>query len=140
MASPILPLAETLPPRDQPPTPAQEHEIATLVERFYDRAREDPALGPIFNARVASWDAHLATMRDFWSSVVYRTGRYAGRPLETHNAIDELRPEHFPLWLGLWSDVVDEVIAPDRRLPFKESARRMADSMAPRLAARAADG
>ncbi len=53
--------------------------IGTLVTRFYTRVRQDPALGPIFEIRLAGrWDAHLDTMVAFWSSVILRTGRYGG--------------------------------------------------------------
>jgi len=141
MADPTLPLAESLPSQDHRATPEQEAEIGVLVERFYAEARRDPTLGPIFTRHVEDWDAHFASMRDFWSAVVYRTGRYSGRPFETHLALPELRPEHFPIWLELWRRVVDELIEPgNTREAFKESARRMAASMSHRLGFHQASG
>ena len=45
--------------------------IRQLVDRFYAKVRRDPQLGPIFErALPADWGPHLATMHDFWSSVM----------------------------------------------------------------------
>lgn len=111
----------------------REEEIGELVDRFYDVARRDAVLGPVFERRVSDWDRHLSTMRDFWSSAVYRTGRYSGRPLEAHRSIPEIQAEHFPRWLGLWRRTVDEVVRSDAHGPLKELAARMASAMSSRL-------
>lgn len=111
----------------------REQEIGALVDRFYEAARRDPVLGPIFDANVADWGAHLSRMRDFWSAVVYRTGRYSGRPLDAHRRIEEIRPEHFPRWVRLWCAAVDEIVRSEAREPLKEHASRMALSMMERL-------
>ncbi|MFI4896774.1 MAG: group III truncated hemoglobin [Phycisphaerales bacterium JB059] len=113
--------------------PDREGEIARLVERFYEVARLDPDLGPIFERHVADWDRHLATMRDFWSAAVYRTGRYSGRPLEVHRRVGEIREEHFPRWLRLWERTVDEVVRSEARGPLKVFAARMASAMSTRM-------
>lgn len=125
-----LPIAS----QDRPePHDEREREIGALVDRFYELARLDPVLGPVFERRVADWDRHLRAMRDFWSSVVYHTGRYAGRPLEVHRAIPEIRAEHFPRWLDLWRRTVDEVVRSDAKGPLKEYAARMATNMSARI-------
>ena len=127
---------QNLPIRESPfPMRASEREseIADLVELFYSRIREDTVLGPVFERHVDDWDAHLATMCRFWSSAIYRTGEYSGRPLEVHRAIPEIRAEHFPRWLALWTQTVDEVVQSDARDPLKQLASRMADSMSTRL-------
>ena len=41
-----------------PEPPLDAAAIAGLVDRFYDRVRVDPLLGPVFNAAVDDWDAH----------------------------------------------------------------------------------
>ncbi len=113
----------------------REHEIGVLVDRFYEIARRDPVLGPVFERRVSDWGVHLAKMRDFWSAAIYRTGRYSGRPLESHRRIPEIRVEHFPRWLRLWRLAVDETVVSDAREPLKEFASRMSVSMSARLGA-----
>lgn len=110
-----------------------EGEIGRLVDRFYELAREDGVLGPVFEANVKDWDAHLATMRRFWSSAIYRTGTYAGRPLDVHRAIPELRSEHFPRWLALWRATVDEVVTSEAKGPLVRLAERMAETIGSRL-------
>jgi hemoglobin len=48
-----------------------EHAIQRLVDEFYAKVRADPDLAPIFNRAIpGDWGLHLATMRDFWSSVM----------------------------------------------------------------------
>jgi len=36
-----------------------EPAIATLVSRFYGKARRDPTIGPLFETAVDDWDEHL---------------------------------------------------------------------------------
>ena len=62
-------------------TPIIKTEIARIVERFYAKVRVDPEIGPVFNDAVHNWDAHLALIQDFWSTVLLTTGRYKGNPL-----------------------------------------------------------
>ncbi len=119
---------------EQPDSRSREElEIAELVDRFYMAAREDPELGPVFEKNVADWDKHLSTMRDFWSSAVYRTGRYSGRPLDVHRRIPEIQAEHFPRWLSLWQRTVDEVVSSEASWALKEFAARMASAMPMRM-------
>ena len=61
-----------------------EADLAALVDRFYEKVQRDPELGPVFNPAVHDWDEHKATLVDFWSSVVLRTGRYRGNPMAMH--------------------------------------------------------
>ncbi|WP_416400400.1 group III truncated hemoglobin [Alicycliphilus denitrificans] len=45
--------------------------IAALVHGFYADVRADGQLGPLFDRAIgAHWDAHLARMVDFWSTVM----------------------------------------------------------------------
>ncbi|MCC6428265.1 MAG: group III truncated hemoglobin [Phycisphaerales bacterium] len=104
-----------------------------MVERFYALGREDPILGPIFESRVSDWAKHLEVMRAFWSSAIYRSGRYHGHPLEVHKRIAEIRPEHFVRWLQLWELAVGQAVSSEARTPLIAMARRMAETMAPRL-------
>ena len=80
-----------------------EEMIRTLVHGFYARIREDEEIGPIFNGAIGDgWDAHLAKMCDFWSSVMLMTGRYKGNPMVVHSRLKTVRPEHFEGWLALF--------------------------------------
>ncbi|HEV7260750.1 MAG TPA: group III truncated hemoglobin [Bosea sp. (in: a-proteobacteria)] len=102
--------------------------IATLVQRFYERAREDALIGPIFMGAVHDWDEHIANITDFWSSVMLRTGRYQGRPMRPH-LILPLEPWHFDRWLVLFEATARSVCADDDIADaFIIRARRIADS------------
>jgi hemoglobin len=85
-----------------------ESDIQTLVDTFYNKVNQDELLGPVFNA-VAQvyWPKHLPTMYDFWSSVLFGTMRYKGRPFPKHLALP-IEAEHFQRWLQLFYATVQE--------------------------------
>lgn len=86
------------------PTPA---EVAGLVDRFYDKVRADPLLGPVFNPVVRDWTAHKALMTSFWCTVALRAGSYRGNPMAKHQPLPITR-EHFARWLELWRETASE--------------------------------
>ncbi|AHV91385.1 group III truncated hemoglobin [Bordetella holmesii] len=79
-----------------------EEEIQTLVHEFYARVRADARLGPIFNAHIDDWDAHLSKLTDFWSAILLRTRRFSGTPMPKHIALPDLSAELFEHWLALF--------------------------------------
>ena len=79
-----------------------EDEVRQLVQTFYAAAREDAMLGPVFAAEVENWDAHLATLVDFWSGLLRGTMRYHGKPLAQHAQMANLTPCLFRRWLTLF--------------------------------------
>jgi hemoglobin len=104
-----------------------EANIALLVRTFYDRARDDALIGPIFNGAVADWDHHIAQITDFWSSMMLKTGRYNGRPMRPHLRLP-LRGEHFDRWLQLFEATAREIFPDGIADAFIIRARRIADS------------
>lgn len=100
--------------------------IHRVVHGFYDRAREDALLGPVFEERVADWPAHLAKMVDFWSAATLRTGRYRGRPAAAHAIIDGISTAHFQRWLELFAATVHDLCPPAAAAMFVDFANRMA--------------
>ncbi|MAP96464.1 MAG: globin [Ponticaulis sp.] len=104
--------------------------ISELIEEFYTRVRQDALIGPIFeNAIGDHWAPHLATMKDFWSSMVLATNRYDGRPLPKHMALPGLTPQHFEAWLALFYQTLKD-IAPTQEAEdwFIDRAIRIAKS------------
>src|ERR1700754_3693638 len=85
-----------------------EASIALLVRTFYDRARQDDVIGPVFAAAVEDWDHHIGKITDFWSGVMLRTGRYNGRPMRPH-LILPLEGRHFDRWLELFEATAREL-------------------------------
>ena len=101
------------------PDTLDEAHLATLVDRFYEKVRADPMLGPVFNAAVHDWDEHRRTLVSFWSSVALGTQSYRGSPMSAHRP-HPIRGEHFDHWLELWRETAREVLE-------EEDAGRMID-------------
>ena len=102
--------------------------ISALVNRFYGKARLDPAIGPVFEQAVDDWDKHLAKLCDFWSSVMLTTGRYKGNPMAAH-LNQPIEPEFFDRWLALWHETAGEVFTPETAAQFCFKAERIAESL-----------
>jgi len=118
-------------PRRQPVHPQiTEEMVATLVHAFYARVRADAQIGPIF-ARVIGdgWDAHLAKMCDFWSSVMMLTGRYKGNPMVAHMRLKMIRPAHFERWLTLFRQTAQTICPPEIAALFIGRAENIARSL-----------
>ncbi|PYE87826.1 group III truncated hemoglobin [Phyllobacterium leguminum] len=114
---------------DSLPTEMSETLVERLVHSFYARVRKDALLGPIFDARIGErWDAHLAKMVDFWSSVALTTGRYSGRPHAVHHGLD-LEHAHFQHWLALFETTVAETCEGQAAAFFIDRAHRIAASL-----------
>ncbi len=106
----------------------EEADIERLVRTFYGRAREDEVLGPIFAAHVEDWEDHLRRIRDFWSSVIHRSGRYQGRPVPAHVPLG-IDAAHFDRWLRLFEETARDVCSPEAADIFMERARLIAGSL-----------
>jgi hemoglobin len=102
--------------------------IERLVHSFYKRVREDDLLGPIFDARVKSWDAHLARMCLFWSSVALGAATYEGSPMQVHAPLP-VDAHHFDRWLELFEETANEVCPPAAAEHFGVRARRISQSL-----------
>ena len=73
-----------------------------------------PGSAPIPNLLRSSiahrdWSLHLATMRDFWSSVMLTSGRYKRNLAAVHLRIDGIDPRLFDRWLELFSEACGEL-------------------------------
>ena len=108
-----------------------EESIAALIDRFYTAIRRDPVLGPVFENAIAedAWPKHLATMRNFWSSVMLTSGRYSGNPVSVHRAVQGLERPMFARWLALFEATAADLFAPDQAALFADKANRIATSL-----------
>lgn len=116
-------------------TGIDETMIEHLVRAFYHRIRSDPLLGPIFDERVADWEAHFARMCAFWSSVALMSGRYHGQPMTAHLPLPVDTP-HFDRWLAIFAATAHDLCPPPAAAYFLERAHRIADSLELGIAAR----
>lgn len=104
--------------------------IKDLVCRFYGKIREDELLGPVFNQAIKEheWPDHLETMCDFWSSVMLKSGRYGGNPLQKHLALPSFDATLFDRWLALFSETAREVFTHEAASPFEVASQNIARS------------
>jgi hemoglobin len=110
------------------PAGIDEPLIEHLVHRFYDKARADALLGPVFGSKIGDWDHHLAQMCRFWSSVALMSGSYHGSPMPKHMVLP-IDAAHFDRWLALFEETAHEVGPPEAAQHFIVRARRIAQSL-----------
>ncbi|GEP01313.1 group III truncated hemoglobin [Methylobacterium haplocladii] len=120
-----------MPPPRAPYAALTEETLGLFLDAFYSKVRRDAVIGPVFAARIADddWPRHLATIRDFWSSVLLKSGRYKGNPFGKHQAIGGLGMAHFERWLGLFSQTAAESFPPETAAMLSERANRIGDSL-----------
>ncbi|WP_448142429.1 group III truncated hemoglobin [Stenotrophomonas bentonitica] len=105
-----------------------EQEVTRLVHDFYARVRLDDQLGPVFEARIHDWDAHLAQLVDFWSAMLRGTRRFNGNPMSKHMAMPELERALFDRWLLLFRHTTAELGNPPMQQLADDVATRIADT------------
>lgn len=105
----------------------QEQAVQRMVRLFYERGLADPLLGPVFRDAIHDWDEHVAKIADFWSNILYQTGRYKGHPFPAHRALP-VEPEHFDRWIALFTETVRETLPEWEADQACTKARLMAQS------------
>jgi hemoglobin len=104
--------------------------IRHLIDSFYTKVRADSELGPIFKRAIpGDWGPHLATMHDFWSSVMLTSGRYKGNPVAVHLRVEGIEPHLFARWLTLFDETCRELFDDDVADAFRAKAERIAESL-----------
>ncbi|WP_229376549.1 group III truncated hemoglobin [Fibrella aquatilis] len=115
-----------------------EADVALFVARFYERIRQDPDLGPIFNTVAqVDWPTHLPNIERFWSTMLLNTGTYTGNPMPVHFNLARktpIRPAHFDQWLALFRQTLTEHFAGERTNEALLRAQGIATVMQGRLA------
>ncbi len=98
-------------------------ELETLVNSFYEKAKADTLLGPLF-AHV-NWERHLPIMYAFWENTLFFDGGYTGNPIKSHQALHQrnpLNPVHFQRWQELFIATVDELFSGEKAELAKQRA------------------
>ncbi len=81
-------------------------EITRVVTVFYAAVRKDPVLGEVFGNHVKNWPEHEQLIGAFWRNAILREGGYNGHPMREHLSRPDVKAEHFPIWLGLFHEVL----------------------------------
>lgn len=114
-----------------------EADIASFLDRFYARVRQNPELGYLFNdVAQVDWATHLPKIEKFWSSLLLGTNSYQGHPMRPHFELAHkapIRPDHFDQWLALFSQTLTECFAGERASEALLRAQSIAAVMQSRL-------
>ena len=101
-----------------------------LIATFYERVRQDPQLGPVFNDAVEDWDDHLDQLVAFWSSVMLGTGTFRGNPMQAHlKHAERITSDKFGRWLSIWGETTNALLSPDAAQALQAKAARIGQSL-----------
>lgn len=110
-----------------------DQDVEILVHRFYEKVRSDERLGYIFNdVAEVDWDDHLPKMVDFWSNLLFQTGRYKGRPFRQHMPLP-IKEGDFDRWYRLFEETVENLYMGKKANFAKQLARNIASSFELRM-------
>ena len=101
-----------------------DDDVRAVVHAFYRGIEADPVLGPYFAG--VDWEAHLPRMVSFWSSVVFQTGAYRGRPFAPHARLAGLERRHFARWTRRFRRTVEARYAGERATLMVARAEQVA--------------
>ena len=107
------------------------HALPPLLVAFYDAVGDDPLLAPYFAPLVMA--AHVPKLVDFWSTMLFHTGRYAGNAFRPHQSLAGLDSRHFVRWLATFEQTIDARHAGPVAEEMKSIGQRIAYSMQLRL-------
>lgn len=125
------------------PDIADRYDVERFVRDFYRQAAMDEVLGPVFEAAQVRWDAHIATLVDFWSWQLLGERGYEGNPLRAHapsHARTPFTDAHYERWLELFEATIDALFAGPTAELAKGRARKMASAMQRLLGGVSAEG
>jgi hemoglobin len=116
----------SLPERD-----LQEDDLHELLLEFYASVSEDPLLARYFEA--IDMPSHMPRIVDFWSTLLFHSGRYTGNAFRPHLAMQGLTSAHFARWLETLDATLDASFSGEHVEQMKDFGRRIAISMQLRL-------
>lgn len=113
-------------------------DLYRLVDSFYNQAKKDRMLGPIFHQFVDDWEPHIRKVSSFWEATLFASGTYRGNPMALHQEVDEklnhsLEEVHFNTWVEIWHETVDSMFAGATADMAKQRASNIANIMFIRL-------
>jgi hemoglobin len=110
-----------------------DQDVKLLVHTFYGKVQDDERLDFIFNdfAKI-DWSHHLPKMVDFWSNLLFQTGRYKGIPYRQHANLP-IEKKDFGRWMNLFRSTIDELFQGEKANYAKEIAGKIASSFTLRM-------
>lgn len=132
------PAPASVPKHAAPLRELQDEDLHDLLVAFYERVERDPLLAPYFAP--IDMMAHMPRIVDFWSTILFHTGRYSGNAFRPHLEMQGLTGEHFRRWLAALELTVRERFAGPAADHMCDMAHRIATSMQLRLGIAPFDG
>lgn len=109
----------------------EAEQLHDLLTAFYEIVEQDELLASYF--AVVDMAAHMPVIVDFWSTMLFHTGRYTRNAFRPHLSMPGLTAAHFARWLSTLEATVDARYVGDNAERMKELAGRIAYSMQLRL-------
>ncbi len=137
---PIIAAPDAASPRD--PAPARreaqsaardvrDEDLHDLLVDFYAAVAREPLLASYFEH--VDMAEHIPRIADFWSTILFHSGRYSGNAFRPHMAMPGLDGPHFARWVATMEATVDASFAGPVAENLKALAHRIAYSMQLRL-------
>jgi len=115
--------------------------IRRVVETFYVKARQDALLGPVFNALVEDWDAHIEKVTAFWLYAMRLDRSYEARDfMPAHVRHPQIQASLLPQWLSLFRQTALDICTENVARILIDIAERMAASIEISLGRRSPPG
>ena len=109
----------------------RDQDLFDVLVAFYVSVAKEPILAAYFER--VDMPAHLPRIVDFWSTLLFHTGRYSGNAFAPHLDMPGLTPNHFGRWLATLERTVDDAHAGPNAERMKALGHRVAYSMQLRL-------
>lgn len=138
---PIVPAFDRLVGPRTPPAPRAvsavprndlfDADLQPFLVEFYATIARDVLLAPYFES--LDMTTHIPRIADFWSTLLFHSGRYTGNAFRPHLEMPGLRGEHFERWLATLEATLDTSYAGPTVERMKSYAHRVGYSMQLRL-------
>jgi hemoglobin len=109
----------------------RDEDLHDLLVEFYATVERDALLAPYFAP--IDMSEHIPRIADFWSTMLFHSGRYSGNAFRPHLEMPGLTAEHFAHWLATLEQVVDASFVGPVADDMKALGHRVAYSMQLRL-------
>ena len=104
-------------------------QIDQVTAAFYAKVQTHPDLSLIFAEHVTDWPAHIAKIASFWRNAILREKSYAGNPMLKHRDAGNVRVDHFPQWLALFDETLNETLPAELAHAWSDLAHRIGRSL-----------
>jgi hemoglobin len=109
----------------------QAADLEPLLTLFYSAATTDVLLAAYFAG--VDMTRHMPRIVDFWSTLVFNTGRYRGSAFQPHAHMPGLTSDHFARWVRILETTLDSQFTGPAADRMKDLGHRIAYSMQVRL-------